>query len=425
MVKEIIVLQEGGILLFHYSIGGTKKLDELVAAFLSAVDSLAQQVGRDRITTISFAANKLVWEKKGNLFFIAMISEESTNEIFRIILRDLAEQFVSMYYGDLMNEFFDLGRFKSFTDVVETTLHKFDGIPGLARRYKTILLPSEELNVLAKKLVEVEISRNILRGCLITSDGYIALSHLRAYEIEIVLDLMPILLRDVEIREHASLEKPTALLLIRTRNKGIAAFIVRIGLSEESYYELVTPFIAYASEADFESARKLEPERIESQISFYDFDRVKPIASIDSIEDELSSLLGSASENSRSGAIKLRETLPETPLVAEIEQILDLPKNQLDELLANLIARNMIRIMKVFPTLDERDERFSVFLEVIGIKKKDFDVVNTIWKYCDGSLSIQEISERTSIPAPRIMEVLRALGNNVTWSNDRRLVHVR
>ncbi|RDE17203.1 MAG: hypothetical protein C4K48_00295 [Candidatus Thorarchaeota archaeon] len=425
MVKEIIVLQEGGILLFHYSIGGTKKLDELVAAFLSAVDSLAQQVGRDRITTISFAANKLVWEKKGNLFFIAMISEESTNEIFRIILRDLAEQFVSMYYADLMNEFFDLGRFKSFTDVVETTLHKFDGIPGLARRYKTILLPSEELNILAKKLVEVEVSRDVLRGCLITSDGYIALSHLRAYEIEIVLDLMPILLRDVEIREHASLEKPTALLLIRTHNKGVAAFIVRLGLSEESYYELVTPFLAYASEADFEGARKLEPEKTESQISFYSFDRVKPIASIDGIEHELNSLLSAASENTRSGAIKLREALPESPLVAEIQQILALPKNQLDELLANLIARNMIRIMKVFPTLDERDERFSMFLEVIGIKKKDFDVVNTIWKYCDGSLSIQEISERTSIPAPRIMEVLRELGNNVTWSNDRRLIHVR
>ena len=425
MVKEIIVLQEGGILLFHYSIGGTKKLDELVAAFLSAVDSLAQQVGRDRITTISFAANKLVWEKKGNLFFIAMISEESTNEIFRIILRDLAEQFVSMYYADLMNEFFDLGRFKSFTDVVETTLHKFDGIPGLARRYKTILLPSEELNILAKKLVEVEVSRDILRGCLITSDGYIALSHLRAYEIEIVLDLMPILLRDVEIREHASLEKPTALLLIRTHNKGVAAFIVRLGLSEESYYELVTPFLAYASEADFEGARKLEPEKTESQISFYSFDRVKPIASIDGIEHELNSLLSAASENTRSGAIKLREALPESPLVAEIQHILALPKNQLDELLANLIARNMIRIMKVFPTLDERDERFSMFLEVIGIKKKDFDVVNTIWKYCDGSLSIQEISERTSIPAPRIMEVLRELGNNVTWSNDRRLIHVR
>jgi len=425
LVKEIIVLQEGGILLFHYSIGGTKKLDELVAAFLSAVDSLAQQVGRDRITTISFAANKLVWEKKGNLFFIAMISEESTNEIFRIILRDLAEQFVSMYYADLMNEFFDLGRFKSFTDVVETTLHKFDGIPGLARRYKTILLPSEELNILAKKLVEVEVSRDVLRGCLITSDGYIALSHLRAYEIEIVLDLMPILLRDVEIREHASLEKPTALLLIRTHNKGVAAFIVRLGLSEESYYELVTPFLAYASEADFEGARKLEPEKTESQISFYSFDRVKPIASIDGIEHELNSLLSAASENTRSGAIKLREALPESPLVAEIQQILALPKNQLDELLANLIARNMIRIMKVFPTLDERDERFSMFLEVIGIKKKDFDVVNTIWKYCDGSLSIQEISERTSIPAPRIMEVLRELGNNVTWSNDRRLIHVR
>jgi hypothetical protein len=425
LVKEIIVLQEGGILLFHYSIGGAKKLDELVAAFLSAVDSMAKQVGRKRITTISFADNKLVWEKKGNLFFIAMVTEDSASELYRIILKDLAEQFVSMFYADLMKELSDIRRFKSFTDVVEETLHKFDGIPGLARRYKTILLPSEDLNLLKKKLIEVEINQDILRGCLITSEGYIALSHLRAYEIEFVLDLIPILLQDIEIREHASLERETALLFVKIRNKAVAAFVVSLGLSEKSYYELVTPFVAYASETDFESARKFEPEKAESQISFYDFDRVKPIASLDSIEYELNSLLSSASESTRSGAFKLRDMLLETPLVTDIEQTMNLAKEQLDELLAKLIAKNMIRIVKTFPILEQHDERFSAFLEVIGIKKKDFNVVNTISKYCDGSLSIQEISERTNIPASRIMEVLRVLSSNVTWSNNRVLRHVR
>jgi hypothetical protein len=115
----------------------------------------------------------------------------------------------------------------------------------------------------------------------------------------------------------------------------------------------------------------------------------------------------------------------ETPMVTDIEQTMDLPKEQLDELLAKLIAKNTIRIVKTFPILEQHDERFSAFLEVIGIKKKDFDVVNTITKFCDGSLSIQEISERTNIPASRIMEVLRILSSNVTWSNNRVLRHVR
>ncbi|MFW9961436.1 MAG: hypothetical protein ACFFDV_10475 [Candidatus Thorarchaeota archaeon] len=425
MVNEIIILQEGGILLFHYSIGGTKKLDELVAAFLSAVDSLAAQAGRKRITTIAFASNKLVWEKKGNLFFIAMVAEDSSSELYRIILKDLAEQFVSMFYADLMKELNDLRRFKSFTDAVEETLHKFDGIPGLARRYKTILLPSEDLNLLKKKLVEVEISQDILRGCLITYDGYIAISHLRAYEIEIVLDLMPILLRDVEIREHASLEKETALLFVKIQNKAIAAFVVHIGLSDDAYRELVTPFVIYARDADFGASRKFEPEKLESQISFYDFDRIKPIANIDSIEHELNQLLSSSSERVRSGAFKLRDMLKENPLVSEIEETMEMPKNELDELLAKLIAKNLIRIVKAYPILEQHDERFVAFLEVIGIKKKDFNVVKTISTYCDGSLSIQEISERTNIPAVRVMEVLHLLSNNVSWSNERVLKNVR
>ncbi|MCK4567853.1 MAG: hypothetical protein KAU48_11155, partial [Candidatus Thorarchaeota archaeon] len=73
----------------------------------------------------------------------------------------------------------------------------------------------------------------------------------------------------------------------------------------------------------------------------------------------------------------------------------------------------------------DRDERFAAYLEVIGIKKRDYDIVNSIWKYCNGSLSLREIAERTSIPASRIIKVLGELGNNVTWSKERVLSHVR
>ena len=99
-----------------------------------------------------------------------------------MILQDLAEQFVSMFYSQLRRELPDSKKFRPFADIVEVTLQKFDGIPGLARRYKTILLPAEDLNTLKRVLSEVEVNRDILRGGMVTPDGHVAVSNLRAYD---------------------------------------------------------------------------------------------------------------------------------------------------------------------------------------------------------------------------------------------------
>ncbi|TFH01526.1 MAG: hypothetical protein E4H14_18520 [Candidatus Thorarchaeota archaeon] len=111
--------------------------------------------------------------------------------------------------------------------------------------------------------------------------------------------------------------------------------------------------------------------------------------------------------------------------VLELHDSSGLQRDESDEMLANFIAKGFVRITKLFPIIQDRDERFAAYLEVIGIKKRDYDIVNSIWKYCNGSLSIREISDRSGILAARILEVLNELGNNVTWSNDRVLSHVR
>jgi hypothetical protein len=278
---------------------------------------------------------------------------------------------------------------------------------------------------LKKSLAEVEINRDILRGSLITYDGYVAVSNLRAYELEIVLDLIPTFTRELEIREHSSLERPTAFLLINVGKKEVAAFVVNLGMSEKTYLELVNPFIALALLTSFSDAKKFEPDKVEGPISFYEYDGVEPIVPIDDIRREMNVMLSSASELTRSGVLKLIEKLEKRTTVAEIHEVMNLPDQQADEFLAQLIAKSLIRITKIYPILDERDERFAAYLEVIGIKKKDYDIVNTIWKYCNGSYSIREISERTNIAAARIMEVLDELGNNVAWSNNRVLSHIR
>ncbi|MHA1964271.1 MAG: hypothetical protein ACXACG_03110 [Candidatus Thorarchaeota archaeon] len=425
MVKEIIILRETGILLFHYSISGTRKLDELAAAFLSAVGSFAQEVGQEIITVMSFAKNKLVWERKGDLYFIALVSEEDSGEIHRVILQDLAEQFVSTYYSDLRRELPNSKKFRPFADIVEVTLQKFDGIPGLARRYKTVLLPAQDLNTLKRVLSEVEVNRDILRGGMVTTDGHVAVSNLRAYEIEAVLDFLPTVRERVSMKEHSSLDKGTAILLLQLPKKGLVAFVVKLGMSEKTYLDLVNPFISLVQLTSFENARKFEPDKVEGPISFYDFDVVEIAIPVEDIRRETKMSLSSFSESIQSGALRLVNTIDATSTVVEVVEASGLIREQADEVLAQLIAKGVVRILKLFPVIEERDERFVAYLEVIGIKKRNFDIVETIWKYCNGSLSLREISERSDIPAQRILEVLRALGNHVQWLKERVLSHVR
>ncbi|MFW9787459.1 MAG: hypothetical protein ACFFE2_01075 [Candidatus Thorarchaeota archaeon] len=425
MVKEIIVLRDTGILLFHYSVSGTRRLDELAAAFLSAVGSFAKEVSQDRITVMSFAKNKLVWERKGDLYFIALVSEEDSGEIHRVILQDLAEQFVSMFYSDLRRELPDSKKFRAFADTVEVTLQKFDGIPGLARRYKTILLPAEDLNTLKRVLSEVEVNRDILRGGMVSSKGYVSVSNLRAYELEAALDFLPTVKEKVEMREHSSLEKGTAFLLVQIPKKGLCAFVVKLGMSEKTYLDLINPFTSLLQLTSFENARKFEPDKVEGPISFYDFDAVSIAIPEEDLRRETKMSLSSFSDSIQAGAVRLVNSITETSTVADVVEASGLIREQADEVLAQLIAKGVLRISKLFPVMEDRDERFVAYLEVIGIKKRDFDIVDSIWKYCNGSLSLREISERSDIPAQRILDVLRALGNHVQWLKERMLSHVR
>ncbi len=404
---------------------GTRRLDELAAAFLSAVGSFAQEVSQDKITVMSFSTNKLVWERKGDLYFIALVSEEDSGEIHRVILQDLAEQFVSMYYSDLRRELPDSKKFRSFADVIEVTLQKFDGIPGLARRYKTILLPAQDLNTLKRVLSEVEVNRNILRGGMVTPDGYVAVSNLRAYELETVLDFLPTVREKVMMKEHSSLEKGSAILFVQIPKKGVSAFVVKLGMSEKTYLDLINPFTSLLQLTSFENARKFEPDKVEGPISFYDFDAVEAAVPIEDIRRETKMSLSAFSESIQSGALRLVNAIDLTTTVSEVVEASGLIREQADEVLAQLIAKGVVRISKLFPSMEDRDERFVAYLEVIGIKKRDFDVVESIWKYCNGSLSLREISERSDIPTQRILEVLRALGNHVQWLKQRVLSHVR
>lgn len=427
-MKEIIILREGGIPLFHYSVGGERRLDELVAAFLSALNSFVEQVSDQQIKVMSFAANKFVWEKKGDIFFIALVSKEDSGEIYRAILQTLADQFVSKYYSRLREETGSQREFLAFTDTVELVLQKFNGIPGIARRYKTGLLPLETLRSLKVSLAEVESHREIMRGAAVTFDGFIIASNFRAYEIEALLDDISNnenRLQEPRMVAHTALEPNTSFYIHPVTDRGVAAFVVRTGKTDSAYQEFVGPFLTTFRTADLSEMKKLSPIQKEEHTGFYEHDVLVPVVPLTRILDNSKDVFAGMSGKAQATVIGILRVIDERMTIQEIQERINCSKEELTESVATLITRGFVQVVQLFPIMAERDARFAAYLEVIGIPKKSYDIVDSVWKYCTGGYSIREISEKSGIKATRIMEVLRTLGSYVTWQHERRMEHDR
>jgi hypothetical protein len=431
LVQEVIILRETGIPLFHYSVSGTKKLDELVAAFLSAMGSLAERVSEQQIRVVSFASNKFVWQRKGDLLFVALISQEDSEEIYRVFLRELADQFVSVFYSELKRETSDSRIFKTFTDTVEATLQRFDGIPGLARRYKTGLLPADDLKRLKVTIAQAENGPGVMRGAAITLDGFVLASNLRSYEMEALLDLLKGLSSGPRAAErsltlvHTSLDPMTCFFVTRSDNDVYCVFIVDASKSNGELLKTVEPVLAAVVSLDLTRMKRLFPSYLAESTAFYDYDVVVPLIPVTKVLDSSRRVLAGLQDKLRASAVAMLNIVDQKNTISDIEKKTGLTPEVTTEVLAHLVSKGVVRIVKLYPVMAERDERFAAYLEIAGMNNKDYRVVDAVWRYCTGAYSLKEISDKTGIPATRILEVLKPLGNYVKYETDRVMQHVR
>ncbi len=386
--------------------------------------SAAERLSGEPVRVISFAESKFVWVKKGDLFFIAMITQHDSEEIYRVILQELAERFVGMYYDELRKDWQDQRVFLPFSEIVELTLQRFDGIPGIARRYKTALLPMHDLERLKTGLVNLESNKYILRGAVITWDAYIIVSTLRTHELEAILDILEDVKKHPSANHgvlvvHTSLDPVTSFFVITIPSRLICVFVVNRGLENSEYFRIVNQFVATVNGTSLATMKKVHPTITKDTLTFYDYDLVVPKKPIAEILHEAPLALKDLPANLIESALEMIKLLKHRVTIADIKEEIHINKEYITEILAYLIAKDLIHIHKIYPVMPDRDERFAAYLEIIGIPKKDYDVVNKIWKYCNGVYSIREISEKTNIPASRIIDVLKALGNQVKWEMER------
>jgi hypothetical protein len=280
-------------------------------------------------------------------------------------------------------------------------------------------------------LMDLEENPMILRGAAITSDGFIMVSSLRAYELEAALDLLNNMDEDSTEKSsallvvHTSLEPVTSFFITRATSPATSIFVVKTGMSNEEYLEMVKPFLDVVRESDYGLMKRIYPIPSTDTMSFYDFDLVIAKMNKSQVKNQAPVLFTGLSEDRQELAQSFLSSIKDNSLVFDIEEKFGIATEDLNEILAFLIAKGLIQIAKAYPVMGERDERFAAYLEVIGIPKRDYDVVDSVWEFCNGAFSVKEISEKAGVPASRLVEVLRKLGKNVIWEKDRVMAHVR
>ena len=85
-VHEFMVLTAGGTPIFHFSRTETRKLDELLSGFLSAITSFATEFGEKSIQRLSFEGSELLYEQFGtDYLFIFLVESGSSEKVLRVV----------------------------------------------------------------------------------------------------------------------------------------------------------------------------------------------------------------------------------------------------------------------------------------------------------------------------------------------------
>ncbi|MBN2228472.1 MAG: hypothetical protein JW779_02690 [Candidatus Thorarchaeota archaeon] len=128
-VNEFMVLTSGGTPIFHFSRTKTRKLDDLLSGFLSAITSFATELGERSIQSLSFEGSELLYEQyESDCLFIFLVETNSSEKVLRAVLRELSRKFMARYENELKMEIPILDVFMDFEHEVKGVFTYYEGI---------------------------------------------------------------------------------------------------------------------------------------------------------------------------------------------------------------------------------------------------------------------------------------------------------
>ncbi len=152
-VQEFMVLSSGGVPIFHYSREHTRKLDELLSGFLTAITSFASEFGERSIQSLSFEGSELLYEQtEEEAIFIFLVDTGTQKKVLRAVLKDLSRKFLLRYDRQLKSSILVEEDFKDFAFEVERAFNYYEGVMMITSNLSAYVVP-----ILNKELMDIAV----------------------------------------------------------------------------------------------------------------------------------------------------------------------------------------------------------------------------------------------------------------------------
>ncbi|TFF91676.1 hypothetical protein EU545_03280 [Candidatus Thorarchaeota archaeon] len=98
-----------------------------------------------------------------------------------------------------------------------------------------------------------------------------------------------------------------------------------------------------------------------------------------------------------------------------ISERIGIEEEEVTEVIEYLAIWGVLEVMKLCPLLKENDSRFDAYLDLVGLPRRDYQLLKRAKPLCNGQRTIEEIAERLGVTSERVHEVLEKLGDEVDW----------
>ncbi len=283
-IQEFMVLKTSGLPVFHYSPIGTRKVDDLLSGFLTAITSFASEFGESSVRSLSFEGSEILYEPAGDdLLFILLVETGAPSKVLRAVLRDLSNRFLVRYTAEIAKPIVQEKDFHEFKQEARKSFDYYEGIVTVISSLSSYVVPK---------------------------------------------------------------------------------------LNKEAY-EQVSTIHGFLDEMhrDFGRARN------------------QVLQSIDG-------------------------TMP----IAEISLKTGLDHETITEIIEYLAIWGVVEIFKMCPQIKSSDDRFDTYLDIIGLPRREFRILNDAKSYCDGRTPLPVISKTTGASIEELYGVLKKMGDEIRWN---------
>jgi hypothetical protein len=142
-VNEFMVITPGGIPIFHYSPDGSRKLDELLSGFLTAITSFASEFGERSVQSLAFEGSEVMYEQtESDILCIFLVNANAPKKVLRAVLRDLSRKFMNRYSVEVEMDVPLESVFADFKGDVELSFKYYEGVLKTTSSLSSFVVPS-------------------------------------------------------------------------------------------------------------------------------------------------------------------------------------------------------------------------------------------------------------------------------------------